>query len=256
MKVYRIKNWNLHYENNRTRELKNTFWVPIPNKLDNDGYTLIMDQKNGACIFGAWIACVEVASRCEPRGTLLRDPDTPHDSASLSRITRVPVALINTMLKLCIEKCNWIEYIDLESNEVIPHDAAEISQDVAQNRKKEQKEYTRDSFEYKLSNIIYEQFAKPKGAKKPNIQTWCKQVSLMKSADGRTEDYIMATLESVKTYEGHNGFTWRSNIRSTKTMRDKMNEGKIYPDMKSAGESDGYAVRTFANDPSTFPRNK
>jgi len=49
------------YENNRTRELKRLEWFPMPNKQDGDGYTLIMEQKDGPAIFGAWVACVQIA---------------------------------------------------------------------------------------------------------------------------------------------------------------------------------------------------
>ena len=115
MKLYRIANWNDHYENNRTRELKKLDWVPIPNKQDGDGYTLIMEHANGAAIFGAWIACVQIASRCEPRGTLLRDGAKPHDSASLSRMSRVPEKTIKEMLELLTHgDIKWIEINNLK----------------------------------------------------------------------------------------------------------------------------------------------
>lgn len=131
MKCYRIKNWNKHYENNRTRELKTMQWVPIPNKLDDNGYTILMENENGAALFGAWIACVEIASRCEPRGTLLQDPDDPHTFASIARISRMPKELIEKMFDVCINKCKWIELIDLQSGATIPQETATIPQDVA-----------------------------------------------------------------------------------------------------------------------------
>lgn len=108
--LFRIRNWNTLYENNRTRELKNLDWLPIPNKQDGDGYTLIMSQPDGAAIFGAWIACAQVASRCGTRGTLVRDSGKPHDSASLARMTRIPVTLIDRMLSVCSSAdVNWLE---------------------------------------------------------------------------------------------------------------------------------------------------
>lgn len=109
MNLYRINNWNTLFENNRTRELKKLDWVPLPNKQDGDGYTAIMDMKNGATIFGAWVACVQIASRCDPRGTLLRDGKKPHDPASLSRMSRVPERVISEMLKLLSSPdINWL----------------------------------------------------------------------------------------------------------------------------------------------------
>lgn len=113
--LYKIRNWATLYENNRTRELKKLDWLPIPNKQDGDGYTLLMEQPDGAAIFGAWIACAQIASRCDPRGTLLRDGKKPHDSASLSRMSRIPVGIIESMLKaVSHEDVNWLEVIYLE----------------------------------------------------------------------------------------------------------------------------------------------
>lgn len=110
MKLYKIRDWNEKYENNRTRELKKLDWLPIPNKQDGDGYTLVMEHKDGAAIFGAWIACAQIASRCEPRGTLLRDGKKPHDSASISRMSRIPVKIIEAMLELVSSPdVNWLE---------------------------------------------------------------------------------------------------------------------------------------------------
>jgi hypothetical protein len=88
-----IVDWDKHYENNRTRDLKRMEWVPLPINLSGDGYTELIDHKNGAAHFGAWCALVEVAARCGTRGTLMRDNGTPHDKDSLYRITRIPVSV-------------------------------------------------------------------------------------------------------------------------------------------------------------------
>lgn len=86
---YSISDWQDHFENNRTRQLQFMTWVPIPNRMDGDGYTELLDHPNGAAHFGAWVALVEVASKCHPRGTLVREGDRPYDIASLSRVTRI-----------------------------------------------------------------------------------------------------------------------------------------------------------------------
>jgi len=130
---YRIKNWNQIYENNRTRDLKKLQWLPIPVKLDGDGYTNIMTdeeghpRKNGPAIFGTFIAVIEVAASCDNialRGTLLRSSGEPHDFASLARITRIPIKLIEDMFSFCTVSIKWIEIIDLETGAGMPHDSA------------------------------------------------------------------------------------------------------------------------------------
>lgn len=110
MKLYKIANWAKSFENNRTKELKTLNWVPIPNKQDGDGYTLVMDSENGPAIYGAWIACVQIASRCDPRGTLLRDSGKPHDAYSLARMSRFPQEVIQQMLDLLSSPdINWLD---------------------------------------------------------------------------------------------------------------------------------------------------
>lgn len=151
MTVYRIRGWNNLYENNRTRELKYLTWVPIPNTHDGDGYTILVDREDGAAYLGAWIACLQVASKCHPRGTLirhgrslLRDSRTfpqeaaePHNSDSLSRITRIPKILFDKLFPILINECKWLEIIDLpeisQLPATIPHETATIPQEGAVN---------------------------------------------------------------------------------------------------------------------------
>lgn len=118
MNCYRIKDWEKHFENNRTKELKRLGWVPMPNRMDGDGYTELLEHENGAAHFGAWCALVEVASRCDPRGTLLREGAKPHDFASLARISRLPAHIFAEVLPRLI-KIGWVEVISVETNEVI-----------------------------------------------------------------------------------------------------------------------------------------
>ena len=108
MKTYTVSDWSHRYENNRTRELKRMEWVPVPNKHDGDGYTLLVDRPDGAAMLGAWLAILQVASKCDPRGTLLRDSATPHDAASIARIARLPESTIQTALDLLENECKWL----------------------------------------------------------------------------------------------------------------------------------------------------
>ena len=48
MTTYRIRDWQRHFENNRTRELKVMAWVPVPNKMDGDGYTELVTHPSSA----------------------------------------------------------------------------------------------------------------------------------------------------------------------------------------------------------------
>lgn len=109
MTTYRVANWSEIFENNRSKELKKLTWVPVPNSHDSHGYATLVSRKNGPALYGAWMVIVQVASRCEPRGTLLRGGKIPHTSASLALMTRFPEPLIKECLEACSDpEIGWI----------------------------------------------------------------------------------------------------------------------------------------------------
>lgn len=113
-KAYRIKNWNEFYENNRTRKMKFMQWVPVQNKHDGDGYIELISGEDGAEILGAWLVVLQVASKCAIRGTLVRSSGHPHDSASISAITRIPQQSIQKALEKCSSRSvGWLEVFDI-----------------------------------------------------------------------------------------------------------------------------------------------
>lgn len=113
MTLYRIRDWDKHFENNRSREVKRLSYVILPNSLDGAGYTELIEHKNGAAHYACWVGCVIVASRCDPRGTLLRGSARPHNSDSLSRITRIPEHFWKEALPRLVS-LGWLECIDGE----------------------------------------------------------------------------------------------------------------------------------------------
>jgi len=115
MQAYRIKNWATIYENHRTRGLKTLGFVPLPTSLDGDGYTMIMERPegDGAAIYGAWVGCVILATKCRPRGALARKSGAPHTASSIARMTRMPESIITAMLDFCLKECKWLEMVEL-----------------------------------------------------------------------------------------------------------------------------------------------
>ena len=130
--LLRVRNWNTHYEINRTRSLKSMLWFPVPNRLDNDGYIELVSHPNGAAHLGAWLSNLQVASRCKPRGTLVRDNGTPHTSASLARLTRIPVNVFDEAIPRLLS-IGWLEVVQQDSdnrhlNAGIPQEDAVLEQ--------------------------------------------------------------------------------------------------------------------------------
>ena len=205
--LLKIRDWEHHFENNRTRELKSLGWVPLPNRQDGDGYTELLDHKDGASHYGAWVAIVQVASRCDPRGTLLRDGRTSlhcskiaHDSASLSRMTRIPKHILQAAIERLIS-IGWLEAVETETDAAkedniesqgdatIPHLPAVAPQDVALNGRerkkgKEQKEEVvfpdeLNSEEFKTAWENYIAYRKERGLSKLQSRSIEQQFSEM-----------------------------------------------------------------------------
>ena len=97
--LYRIPNWDDNFENNRSRTIKHLMYVMLPNKHDSEGYlTVIQDHPNGPSHYACWAVITQVASRCQPRGTLVRGDGTPYDAGALARRTQISTELFEEAL--------------------------------------------------------------------------------------------------------------------------------------------------------------
>lgn len=117
MTLYRIRDWDLHFENSRTIKLKNLNWVPMPNRMDGCGYTALTEHENAAAHLGVWLALVEIASLCSPRGTLIRK-GTPHTPQSIARISRLSESIVaEAMKRLTSPEIGWLEEVTSEGSD-------------------------------------------------------------------------------------------------------------------------------------------
>jgi len=147
MKSYRIKDWDAHFENNRTRDMKEMRWVPVPNKHDGEGYAYIMSLKDGMAVYGAWHIILAVASKCGTRGTLLRDDGTPLQAKSIAIKSRGDEKIIQKALDICASsEVGWIEALTDEAQE-----GAEIPQEPARKGREEKEENGREESDGKES---------------------------------------------------------------------------------------------------------
>lgn len=140
--MYRVKDWDSLYENNRSRDVLELEWVPFKNRHDGDGFTELMDHPNGMAHLGAWVLLVQVASKCgkpagkcgpgeTPRGTLRRDNGKPHDARSISRMCGGDAAIFEEAIPRFLE-IEWLEIIPDDLGTCInPHQSAPIPQEPA-----------------------------------------------------------------------------------------------------------------------------
>ena len=116
MKFYSIRNWAALFENNRSRTVDKLTWVAIPNRHDGENYSALITSKDGAEIFAAWVLVIQVASKCQPRGSLLRGDGKPHDPASLSLKTRAPAKWFEKCLSYLELNTDWLEVQEVASD--------------------------------------------------------------------------------------------------------------------------------------------
>jgi len=98
--------------------------------MDGSGYGELLSHQNGAAHLGAWHAILSIASKCAPRGSLIRGNGKPHDAESLSHASRIPVGTFNEAIPRLV-KVEWIEDVtDMRENpprqREIPPPPAEI----------------------------------------------------------------------------------------------------------------------------------
>lgn len=112
--IYRIVNWDGHFENNKSRERDSCSWCPLPNKQDGLGYGLIMQEEDGPAIYGAFVATVLMCSKQrKPRDGHLTDTGRadgrPLGAKEISVKTRIPAPVVQRMLDLTSsESIGWI----------------------------------------------------------------------------------------------------------------------------------------------------
>lgn len=110
--AYRVRDWDKHFENNRTRDLKKMDWVPVPNRHDGSGFCELMDHPDAMAHYGAWHLILQVASKCGERGTLLREGaggvKIAHTPQSLARITHGSAAVFEAAIERLVS-IGWLE---------------------------------------------------------------------------------------------------------------------------------------------------
>ncbi len=97
--LLRVHDWDRPYENNRSRDLDRTSWVPMPNDLAEDTYVELVSHGDGAAHLGVWHAVLMVASRSRPRGVLMREDGREHTAESLSLLTRLAKPIVETAIE-------------------------------------------------------------------------------------------------------------------------------------------------------------
>lgn len=136
--TYRIKDWDRHFENAKSRTIDNCSYVGVPNKQHGLGFTRIMAEPDGAAIFGVWMLIVEAVSRQpKPRaGWLTADGSGEGEPWTINDLAlqwRRPEKEISRALNfLSSSQIGWIEQMKGEATgeakeSEVPREEPEVS---------------------------------------------------------------------------------------------------------------------------------
>lgn len=118
MKLYRIKDWNKHFENDRSRTRNKCSFVCVPNKQHGMGFSYLMAEIDGATIYGVFHLIVGACSQQSPprHGLLTADGEltgSPWGPDDMAVKFRRPAKEISRALEvLSSERVGWIEVLE------------------------------------------------------------------------------------------------------------------------------------------------
>lgn len=220
--LYKIKDWSENYEISQTKKASFSKFVPLPNKLDGDGYTELVDHPNGAAHYGAWVTMVSIASKCDPKGTLVRDSGKPHDASTLSRITRIPASVFAEVLPRLVS-IGWMETEGAIGSTTCDEVGAQWEQSgsvlpVCSNAV-DYKTIQDSTEQYSTRQDITEPPLPPDGGSRP---------AEVGSAD------IRAVFEHYRTYHPRAFQNPLASSKEWRLVRDRIKEGSTVEDLKTA----------------------
>jgi hypothetical protein len=106
--LYKIRDWNRHFETSDSKRYKTVSWIKVQNKLHGRGLRRLLRLPDGAAVFGAFILICEVASTMPVRG-ILADEDGPLSVTDIADKLAVSSDLILRALDVCSSKgIGWI----------------------------------------------------------------------------------------------------------------------------------------------------
>lgn len=116
MNVYQVKDWSKNFEGAKSKDYNNKSSCQMPTK-HGLGYRKLIRQKDGAALFGAWCALVQVLSKQpKPRQGYLTDTGladgSPYTASDLELLTDIPAILFERLLQVAAnEQVGWLRIL-------------------------------------------------------------------------------------------------------------------------------------------------
>lgn len=112
MICYRIKDWDLVFENRRTRELDSLRYVSWPTSQDSEAFNILIRTNEGREALGVFGALVQWAARAPVRG-VLADDKGPMTPARFAARYGIPEASASSLFAvLASPLIGWLESAD------------------------------------------------------------------------------------------------------------------------------------------------
>ena len=131
MKLYRIADWDKHYEMRDTKRIDGPLkWIPVTTKTDGFGFGMIRMQKNAPELLAAWYLMLGIAAKQarEDRGKLMRDGN-PLTACDLALMTGFPERIFDAAFSFFSNpRQGWLVAEDLPK---MPQPAAKVCSDAA-----------------------------------------------------------------------------------------------------------------------------
>ena len=126
--LYQVVNWEKNFEGAKSKTYINKTKCSMPTK-HGLGYKRLIKSKDGASLFGAWCALVQVLSRhgyprhgyCTDTGLPPSKGGIPYSSEDLELITDIDSGFFEEMFKICSsQSVGWIKVMKATDTTEIP----------------------------------------------------------------------------------------------------------------------------------------
>jgi predicted phage replisome organizer len=212
--------------------------------FDDEKVRLIEKLPNGDETLVIWFRILGMASKSNAGGYILIAKEIPFNEEMLSYLFDRPLTKIRYALET-LERFGLIEFTDGQACRIVDWEKYLLPPDLAKERSrksmqqlrekrklsigegettpKEKRMYEFSDIEMELSKYLFERMRQNNPeAKEPNFQTWSNQIRLMIERDNRKPEQIRNMIDWCQ-----NDSFWKTNILSTKKLRDKYDQLKV-----------------------------
>jgi hypothetical protein len=119
MPIYQIRDWNVHFENNKSRIIEHCGYVAMPNKQHGMGFIRVITSPGGAAMFGIWTMIVQACSQQrKPRLGWLTDDGTETGRAwtledMALRWRQSPELILQTLQLMASQQVGWLNALEV-----------------------------------------------------------------------------------------------------------------------------------------------